>query len=83
MFGPQHKRFTAISSSDGLCLLTNHNEIIQKWAEHFQSVLTHSSVADKTVLEELPEWPLQDQLIVNPTMGEVTKSIDQMSSGKA
>ena len=35
------------------------------------------------MLEELPEWPWQDQLIENPTMDEVTKAIDQMSSGKA
>ena len=84
MVGSQHKRFTPVSSSNVLCLLTNHNEIIQRWAEHFQSVLNRSSVVDETVLEELPEWPLQDQLIENPAMDEVNKAvIDQMSSGRA
>ena len=83
VFYTQYTRFTPISSSDGLCLLTNYNETIQRWAEHFQSVLKHSSVVDETMLEELPEWPLQDQLIVNPTMDEVNKAIYQMTSGKA
>ena len=30
VFGLQHKGFSPISSSDGLCLLTNRNKIIQK-----------------------------------------------------
>lgn len=83
IFGPKSRSITPICSEDGSSLLTKHDEILQRWADHFHSVLNRSSAVDNTVLEEIPQWPLQGQLRDAPNVEEITNAIQQMSSGKA
>lgn len=83
VFGPQAKSTTPILSEDGSSLLTKHEDILQRWADHFYLVLNRPSVVDITVLDEIPQLSEKSQLAPAPDIDEVTDAIQQISSGKA
>ena len=39
VFGPKTSGVTLLCSADGQTLLTDSNEILQRWAEHFNNLL--------------------------------------------
>ena len=41
-------------AADGTTLLTDKNDILNRWKEHFESVLNSSSDVDDEVLNSLP-----------------------------
>jgi len=71
-----------VRSLDGL-LLTDRTKILDRWAEHFRSVLNQQSKFDDKVLQEIPQWPLASDLDDVPTASEIQRVINQMTSGKA
>ena len=47
VYGPQSSETTPLFSADGTSLLTDKEAILERWAEHFDSVLNrHSSIND-------------------------------------
>ena len=70
-------------SADGTSLLTDKEDILNRWAEHFDGVLNWpSSVNDEAInrLTQVECNPLLDEL---PTISETVKAIKCLSSGKA
>jgi len=63
--------------------LTDRTKILERWKEHFETVLNQSSSFDMNVLSEIPQWPLASRLEEVPTRAEIQKAINQMSNGKA
>ena len=64
-------------------LITDPPKVKEIWAEHFERVLNQDSDFDMSVLDELPQWPVNWSLGELPTLEEVITSIKQLSSGKA
>jgi len=58
-------------------------KILERWKEHFETVLNQSSSFDMNVLSEITQWPLASHLDEVPTTAETQKAINQMSNGKA
>ena len=73
---------THIQATDGR-VLSEKADILQRWAEHFNSVLNQPSQFDDSVLSELPMWPTASELNVEPSTEEVLRALHQTSSGKA
>ena len=80
--GPVHKASPSVKSKDGT-LLTEPAKVLDRWAEHFQGVLNQDSQFDMSVLEEIPQWDVNESLDSQPTLEEVSESIEQLTTGKS
>ena len=81
--GPQSSGTTPLLSADGTSLLTDKETILERWAEHFDSVLNRPSSINDEAINILPQVecnPLLDEL---PTVSQTVKAIKLLSSGKA
>ena len=72
IYGPQCAGSSLLPDISGTKLLTEKTQILERWAEHFNSVLNR-----------LPQVEINHELDNIPSMEEVSKAIKQMSSGKA
>lgn len=70
-------------SSDGSSLITDKEAILNRWAEHFDSVLNRPSSINDEAINRLPQIPTNVALDCTPTLAELHKAISQLSSGKA
>ena len=82
VYGPREAGSAPVKSLDGVTL-TDRTKILERWKEHFETVLNQSSSFDMNVLSEIPQWPLAYRLDEVPTRAEIQKAINQMSNGKA
>ena len=82
IYGPKIKTAATIKSKDGI-LLTEPSSILERWAEHFDTVLNQNSTFDMTLLDEIPQWDVNEELNAPPNLGEIRKCIKQLSCGKA
>ena len=80
--GPKHKVSSEIKSKDGV-LLTEPEQVLNRWSEHFNGVLNLDSQFDMSVLDEIPQYDTNMSLTAPPTIEEVRASIKQLTSGKA
>jgi len=60
-----------------------HSSVMNRWAEHFKSVLNQSRQFDSSVLDDIPQWDTEHSLMDPISLTEVQKAIDRMSSGKS
>ena len=80
--GPINKASPSVKSKDGT-LLTEPSEVLDRWTEHFEGVLNQDSEFDMSVLDEIPQWNVNESLSAVPTLLEVSNSIKQLTSGKS
>ena len=83
IYGPKYQSYPSIKSKDGETLITDPKGILNRWVEHFDSVLNQPSTFDMGVLDKLPHWNVNPDLAIPPSLKEVEDSIKQLSSGKA
>ena len=83
IYGPVSSGTSPLLSADGSSLLTDRTQILERWAEHFSSVLNRPSSINDEAIARLPEMETNHELDQPPTEQEVRKAINQMSSGKA
>ena len=57
--------------------------MLDRWAEHFEEVLNQKSNFDKSVLNELPEWPVNHELLKEISASEISQCIKTLPSGKS
>jgi len=82
-YGPRDVHSAPVRSKDETTLLTNQSDTLQRWAEHLNSVLNQPSTFDHTVLQEIPQWPISENLADPPSLSEVHRAIRLLSNGKA
>ena len=83
VYGLQSSGTTPLLSADGTSLLTDKEDILKRYAEHFDGVLNRPSSINDKAINRLPQMecnPLLDEL---PTVSETVKAIKVLSSGKA
>ena len=54
VYGPQSSETTPLLSVDGISLLTDKEAILQRWAEHCDSVLNRPSSINDDAINRLP-----------------------------
>ena len=83
IYGPKRSGATTLLSADGNTLLTDKEAILERWAEHFNSVLNRPSSINEDAIDRLPQIECNVLLDEFPTVTETRKAVQQLSSGKA
>ena len=83
VYGPQSSGSPPLLNADGTKLLTEKNQILQRWAEHFNSVLNRPADINNEAIACLPQVDINEDLDTPPTEDEVKKAIGQLTNGKA
>ena len=83
IYGPKSSGATTLLSADGNTLLTDKEAILERWAEHFNSVLNRPSSINQDAIDRLPQIECNVMLDEFPTVTETRKAVQQLSSGKA
>ena len=83
LYGPQSSGTSSLLSFDGSTLVTEKTAILQRWAEHFHSVLNRPSAISEAALANLPEIEVNTLLADPPSLTEVNQAVPKMASGKA
>nr|VZI10075.1 unnamed protein product [Spirometra erinaceieuropaei] len=83
VYGPPTKGTAPLLSADGSTLLTEKTQILQRWAEHFRSVLNRPSVISDAAIARLPQVETNADLDLPPSLQETIRAVQQLSSGKA
>ena len=82
IYGPKSSGATTLLSADGNTLLTDKEAILERWAEHFNSVLNRPSSINQDAIDRLPQIECNVLLDEFPTVTETRKAVQQLSSGK-
>ncbi|KAL8596595.1 hypothetical protein ACOMHN_034966 [Nucella lapillus] len=82
VYGPQTSGSSPLLSADGSTLLTDKKQILERWAEHFDSVFNRPAVINDEAIARLPQVAINTELDAQPSY-EVNKAIKQMTTGKA
>ena len=56
---------------------------MRRWTEHYLELYATQNVVSDFALDSIPELPMLDQLDALPSIEELGKAIDHLSSGKA
>ena len=83
LYGPQSTGTSPLLSADGTQILTEKGQILERWAEHFDTVLNRPSDVNDQAIDGLPQVVINQDLDTLPTEDEVRKAVKQMSIGKA
>ena len=73
---------TPIRDSEGN-LQTAKASILERWAEHFDTLLNRPSIIEDQIIDDLPQRSLINLLDECPTIAEAKKAVDHLQSGKA
>ena len=79
--GPVRRPSTPVRSISGE-LLRNQDEILNRWKEHFSTLLNETSDCDPSILEDLPLIPVDEQLWSFPEREEVVNIIESLKNNK-
>lgn len=83
VYGPPTSGTAPVLASDGSTLLTDRSQILERWAEHFDSVLNRPSSINDAAINRLPQVTVNTEMDQPPCTAEVIKAITQLSCGKA
>ncbi len=81
--GPQKRRITPIRSTDGTILHKDKQGILERWAEHFNTLLNQNNPTDPTVLQRLPKLPPAHELDDPPRFSEVLAAVRSLKDNKS
>ena len=82
VYGPLTNTSSPLLSADGKELLTDENDILQRWAEHFSEVLNRDSAADPDVINLTAQSPIISELDCYINVSEVKDASKQFTKGK-
>ncbi|XP_076464785.1 uncharacterized protein LOC143296639 [Babylonia areolata] len=83
VYGPQSSGSSLLLNTDGAQLLTEKEQILEQWAEHFKKVLNHPANINDEAIARLPQVDINEDLNTLPTEDEFRKAVKQLSCGKA
>ena len=82
MYGPKEDGLVPLLAADGCTLLTDRDDILKRWTEHFSNLLNRPAEVSEAAIDEIPQLRIQEQLSDPPNLAETLKAIKQMSNGK-
>ena len=75
LYGPRTSGSTRILSADGSKLINDKKRILERWAEHINSVINRPSNICDEAIHRLPQVTINKELYALPSVEEVTKAI--------
>lgn len=83
IYGPSRSSTGILKAADNTTVLTNSQDILMRWKEHFSTLLNRSSTAADDFLRHVPQHPPQPWMAVPPTFHEFNKAIRSLKPRKA
>lgn len=83
VYGPTNRSLAPVRSQDGTTLLTNRNQILERWQEHYCNLLNTHNPCDPAQLDAIPDMPTVYEMDANPTIEEVKKAICCLKNNKS
>ena len=83
LYGPLTSGTSPMLSADGTKLITDKNEIVERWSEHFDGELNRPSSINDPAIQRLFQVAINPELDIPPSEDEVAKAIKEMSYRKA
>lgn len=83
LIGNSYRAKVPLRSFDGSHLLTSREEVLKRWAEHFNTLLNVDRSADLQNITLMPQLPLFIELDEPLTLGEVVSAIRQQKNKRA
>ena len=78
VYGPSTTgSLSTLLSDDGCTLITDKDleKVLERWAEHFNSVLNRPSVNKDEAIDMLPQVPVEETMDAIPTLEEIQKAV--------
>ena len=82
VFGPSAIKTAPLKSAEG-DIIKDRSKQMERWAEHYQELYSRETIVTNTALENTLLLPEMNELDEPPTIEELRKAIDSLSSGKA
>ena len=83
LIGPTRQIKVPLKSADGMQLLTTKEDVLRRWAEHFDILLNVDRAVDIDQIRSVPELPIYHELDEPLTLGEVVVAIMQQQNNRA
>ncbi|BHF64999.1 hypothetical protein SprV_0200800800 [Sparganum proliferum] len=83
VYGPSTKATAPLLSVNGSTILTEKTQVLQRWAEHFRSVLNSPSTIPDAAIVRLPQVGTNAELDLLLYLHETIRVVQQLPSGKA
>ncbi|VDL88821.1 unnamed protein product [Schistocephalus solidus] len=82
VYGPPTKGPSALLSADGTILLTEKTQILNRWVEHFRSILYQPFTISNAVIDRLPAVEANADLNLLPSYLETIRAVQKLSNWK-
>ncbi len=82
-YGPSHQIQAPLRSSDGTTLLTNKEDIMNRWSEHFAGLFSDQRSVQQASLDKIPQAEVRGKLDAPPTCEEIQEGISRLKSRKS
>ena len=83
VYGPTNRSLAPVRTQDGMALLASKHEIMERWREHYSTLLNTRNPSTADCLEIIPSHPLVEELSTPPTIQEVTAAIHNLKNNKS
>jgi hypothetical protein len=83
VWGPQTRGTVHLKSPDGTETFSDNRKVLERWAQHFESLLNQPGDIEPTALERINQRPLVTALDDAPTLKELKLAIASLADGKA
>ena len=83
IFGPRRVNSNALKTADEKTTLTEGQDILKRWKEHFEELLNRTSTAADDLLNNVPQLPIRHWMSIPPTFSEFLKAMNRMKAWKA
>ena len=80
--GPTVKKTAPLKSTTGETIVDRNDQMV-RWVEHYSELYSRETVVTETALNSIEDLPVMDELDALPTIEELSKAINALSSGKA
>lgn len=81
--GTYRRNYVPLKTRDGAAKLTAKKDVLNRWAEHFETLLNVDRVADLDHINSIPSLQIHEALDEPPTLAEVVKAIAEQKNKKA
>ena len=83
VWGPRISHPDQLLACNQSTLLTEKQDLLNRWTEHFSKLLNEAPVIDQDAVNNLRQAPVQNWMDRCPEIDEISKAIDMISDGKS
>ncbi|XP_069161741.1 uncharacterized protein [Procambarus clarkii] len=80
--GPTQNRTAPLKSATGE-IIKDRDQQMNRWVEHYSELYSRKHLVSVEALDAIKCLPIMEELDLEPTVEEVEKAVDSLSSGKA